>query len=159
MRKAIEINNETGKSVSTEPEALKNTGQGFKDFHLQSDPTYNEYEQRIKDVINDAKNMDEYIKQKKTQTGQGEKGYKDWTDDHIHKGLKAALDPLNKKDQMGWIEKHLNMVSDWWNNSSGALAGEENNDNGGKNADVPRTPAVPATNGMQRLIPSARKAN
>jgi hypothetical protein len=70
--------------------------------------------------------------------------------------MKAALDPTNKKDQMGWIMKHLNMVSDWWNNSSGALAGEENNDNGSKKADISRTPAVPATNGMQRLIPSGR---
>ena len=146
-----------GWAVKDNGEPLKNSGQSFSDFHLQNDPTFNEYEQRIKDVKNDAKDMDEYIKLKKSQSGQGHKGDDEWADKHINDGLKAALDPLNKKDQESWIRKHLNMVSDWWNNSSGALAGEENNDNGGKKADVSRTPAVPATNGMQRLVPSARK--
>jgi hypothetical protein len=145
-----------GWAVKDNGEPLKNTGQGFKNFHSQSDPTFNEYKQRINEVKNEAKEMDEYIKLKKSLTGQSSKGYEDWANKHINKGLKAATNPLDKKGQMNWIQKHLNMVSDWWNNSSGALAGEENNDNGSKKADISRTPAVPATNGMQRLIPSGR---
>ncbi len=147
-----------GWAVKDKGEPLKNSGQSFMDFHSQGDPIYSEYIQRINEVKNDMKNMDEYKSQKKSQSGQGSKGDEDWESKHINKGMKAALDPLNKKDQESWIRKHLNMVSDWWNNSSGALAGEENNDNGGKNADISRTPAVPATNGMQRLIPSGRSA-
>jgi hypothetical protein len=146
-----------GWAVKDKGEPLKNSGQGFKDFYLQGDPTYNEYIQRINEVKNETKEMDEYLKQRKSLTGQGGKGDDDWADKHIHKGMKAALDPLNKKDQAGWIMRHLNMVSDWWNNSSDALGGGENTDNGNKKADISKTPAVPATNGMQRLLPSARK--
>jgi hypothetical protein len=144
--------------VKDKGEQLKNSGQGFKDFHLQGDPTYSEYMQRIKDVKDDMKLMEDYISQKKSQSGQGNEGDDDWENQQIHKGLKAALDPLNKKDQESWIRQHLNMVSDWWNNSSGALAGGEgNNNNNPSKPNIPKHPAVPATNGMQRLVPSERK--
>jgi hypothetical protein len=150
--------NNPGWAVKDKGEPLKNSGQGFRDFRTEGDPLYSEYMQRIKEVKDEMKLMEEYISQKKSQSGQGSKGDDDWENKHINKGMKAALDPLNKKDQESWIREHLNMVSDWWNNSSGALAGgEDNNNNNSSSPDISRTPAVPATNGMQRLIPSGRK--
>ena len=73
-------------------------------------------------------------------------------------GLKAATNPLDKKGQMNWIQRNLNLVKDWWNSSSGALAGDEGSvDNGKKKPNFSKFPAVPATNGMQRIISSERK--
>ncbi|MFZ4590557.1 MAG: hypothetical protein ACOYN6_06140 [Ignavibacteria bacterium] len=58
---------------------------------------------------------------------------------------------------MSWIQETLKLVSNWWNNSSSALAGEENTDNNNKRVDFRKFPAVPATNGMQRILSSERK--
>ena len=145
--------------VKDKGEPLKNSGQGFKDNLSQNDPTYDEYMQRIKEVKEEMKEMAEYRNEMKSQSGQGMKDDDDeWANDQIHKGLKAALNPEDKKGQESWIRDHLKMVSDWWNNSSGALGGGEGNTNNNpKKPNIPKHPAVPATNGNQRLIPSARK--
>ena len=152
--------------------ALKDKGEQIKNYpgtvtNESFDPIYSQYVERLKNEKTESGLYNEYLKDKKLHPGAGADidfdGFfpnKDFNaDQHIHDGLKVALNPMDKKGQMGWIDKHFGMVCEWWNQASSALGGEENVDNSPKKIDISKTPAVPATNGMQRLIPSRRKQN
>ena len=137
-------------------EPLKNSGGSEKVFSILGDPDYGEYADRVNRAKRTLTDFDEYQKQKDMQQLK-DKQAEYWADYHTANGLKAAFNPLDKKGQMSWIEKHLKIVQDWWNNASSALGGEENTTNAKKKADMSKTPAVPATNGNQRLLPSERR--
>jgi hypothetical protein len=149
---------------------IKDKGEQIKNYRGTTtndsyDPIYSQYMDRLKNAKTEANQYNDYLKDKKLHPKAG--ANLDFNglftsgdfnaNQHMKDGLKVALDPKNKKGQMDWIEKHLKVVKEWWNNASSALAGEENIDNGPKKIDLSKTPAVPATNGMQRLIPSRRK--
>ena len=138
---------------------VKNNGQSYNNnFNISDDPGYGDFQQRMNDGQKSLKSFNDYQTEKKLKPLK-DKQAEYWADYHTMQGLKAATNPLDKKGQMNWIEKTLKLTMDWWNNANGALSGEENTDNGSKKADVSRNPAVPATNGMQRLIPSERRQN
>ncbi len=148
----------SGWIVKDKGEKIKKTGQGFKDAEANDDPAYGDYTFRLQNGKNSLKNYDDYMKEKKMQPLK-DKQDEYWADYHTMEGLRVATNPLNKKGQMGWIEKTLKMVTEWWNSASSALAGEENTNTGPTKIDIRKTPAVPATNGRQRIIPSFRKFN
>ena len=163
--KSIKLSSENGLNSTT----VENTGWMVKDKGLPikkggsnkyemvtDDPMYSDYTGRVNDGKRVLKDFDEYRKEKKMQPLK-DKQDECWADYHTMKGLKAATNPLDKSGQMNWIQKTLRLVTDWWNNSSSALAGEENSDNSNKRVDFRKFPAVPATNGMQRIITSERK--
>ncbi len=151
---------------------IKDKGEQIKNYkgtveNNSFDPIYSQYMDRLKNAKTEAGLYNDYLKDKKKHPGAGAElnfsglfPKKDFNaNQHMKDGLKVALDPLNKKGQMNWVEKHLKMVTEWWNQSSSSLAGEESSDNNPKKVNISKTPAVPATNGMQRLIPSMRKQN
>ncbi|MDD5361490.1 MAG: hypothetical protein PHN88_05115 [Ignavibacteria bacterium] len=135
---------------------IKTSGQGLKDGVAGDDPAYGDYTFRMNNGKNALKNYDDYMNEKKMKPLK-DKQDEYWADYNTMEGLKVATNPLNKKGQMGWIEKNLKMVTEWWNTASSSLAGEESPDNGKKKVDIRKTPAVPATNGMQRIISSERR--
>lgn len=146
-----------GDPLKEKPEIFKNEGGSFYSRITNGDPDFSEYKGRIDRGKKTLKDFDEYRKEKILQDLKNKQS-EYWADYHTMEGLKAATNPLNKKGQMNWIQKTLNMVTDWWNSSSGALAGDEGSiDNGKKKANFSKFPAVPATNGMQRIISSERK--
>lgn len=145
----------TGWMVKDKGIVLKKGGSDKYEL-VMDDPMFSEYSGRVNDGKRTLKDFDEYRKEKKMQPLK-DKQDECWADYHTMKGLKAATNPLDKSGQMNWIQKTLRLVTDWWNNSSSALAGEENNDNGNKRVDFRNKPAVPATNGMQRIISSERR--
>jgi hypothetical protein len=151
---------------------IKDKGEQIKNFqgtvtNNSFDPIYSQYSYRLKHAKTEAGLYNDYLKDKKLHPGAGADldfaGLFPNADfnanQHMKDGLKVALDPTDKKGQMDWIDKHFGMVCEWWNQASSALAGEENTDNSPKKIDISKTPAVPATNGMQRLISSQRKQN
>lgn len=151
---------------------IKDNGEQIKNYSGQpatgaNDPIYSQYMERLKNEKTEVSKYNEYLKDKKNHPGAGSDvdflkyiAGKDFNaNQHIHDGLKVALNPIDKKGQEKWLDKHLAMVCEWWNQASSSLAGEENTDNSPEKADISKTPAVPATNGMQRLIPSRRKQN
>lgn len=163
--KSIKLSSENGLNSTT----IENSGWMVKDKGVAikkggsdkvgitvDDPMYSDYLGRLNDGKKTLKDFDEYRKEKKMQPLK-DKQDEYWADYHTMKGLKAATNPLDKSGQMNWIQKTLKLVTDWWNNSSSALAGEENSDNTNRRIDFRKFPAVPATNGMQRIIVSERK--
>lgn len=148
----------SGWIIKDKGEKIKNTGQGFRDAVSADDPAYGDYTFRLNNGKNSLKNYDDYMKEKKMQSLKSKQD-EYWADYHTMEGLRVATNPLNKKGQMGWIEKTLKMVTEWWNSASSALAGEENTNQGPSKVDIRKNPAVPATNGMQRIISSHRKYN
>jgi hypothetical protein len=145
----------TGWMVKDKGLALKKGGSN-KYEPVMDDPMFSDYSGRVNDGKRTLKDFDEYRKEKKMQPLK-DKQDECWSDYHTMKGLKAATNPMDKSGQMNWIQKTLKLATDWWNNASGALAGEENNDNSNKKVDFRKFPAVPATNGMQRIISSERR--
>ncbi|MBN1634502.1 MAG: hypothetical protein JW917_10075 [Ignavibacteria bacterium] len=149
-----------GEALKEKPQILNNEGGAVNDLNsgtINDDPDFGEYKGRIDRGKKTLKDFDEYRKEKKLQDLKNKQS-EYWADYHTMEGLKAATNPLNKKGQMNWIQKTLNIVTDWWNSSSGALAGDEGSiDNGKKKVIISKFPAVPATNGMQRIISSERK--
>jgi hypothetical protein len=147
-----------GEPLKEKPHILNNEGGAFSELTsgiTNDDPDFGEYQGRINRGKKTLKDFDEYRKEKKLQEN---KQSEYWTDYHTMEGLKAATNPLNKSGQLNWIQKNLKMVKDWWNQSSSSLAGDEGSvDNGKKKANISKYPAVPATNGMQRIISSERK--
>lgn len=149
---------------------IKDKGEQIKNYqgtvtNNSFDPIYSQYADRLKKAKTEAGLYNEYLKDKKSHPGAGAdlefngilSGGDFNANQHMKDGLKVALDPTDKKGQMSWIDKHFGMVCEWWNQASSSLAGEENTDNSPKKVTISKTPAVPATNGMQRLIPSWRK--
>lgn len=149
---------------------IKDKGEQIKNYqgtmtNNSFDPIYSQYMERLKNARTEAGLYNDYLKDKKSHPGAG--ADLDFTglfpnadfnaNQHMKDGLKVALDPTDKKGQMDWIDKHIKIVKEWWNQASSALAGEETVDTSPKKIDISKTPAVPATNGMQRLIPSRRK--
>jgi hypothetical protein len=162
--KSIKLSSDNGLNETT----LENTGWIVKDKGLvlkksgsdkyetvTDEPMYSDYLTRMNNAKRTLTDFDDYRKQKQMQPLK-DKQDEAWADYHTLQGLKAATNPLDKKGQMNWIEKTLKLTMDWWNNSSSALAGEENTDNSNHRVDFKKTPAVPATNGMQRIISSER---
>lgn len=146
-----------GDELKEKPNVLNNEGGSFYSQISNGDPDFGEYKGRIDRGKKTLKDFDEYRKEKSLQDLKNKQS-EYWADYHTMEGLKAATNPLNKKGQMNWIQKNLKMVTDWWNQSSNSLAGDEGSiDNGKKKANLSKYPAVPATNGMQRIISSERK--
>ena len=118
-----------------------------------SDPSLAEYQQRYNNLKNASKAAGEYAKAFNPKGNFDKEDYENKHD--IKEGLEKALNPTDKKGQLKWIDKHLNKVKDWWNCASTSLFGGSCSDEPAK-ANLPRNPAVPATNGKQRIIPSER---
>lgn len=145
----------TGWIVKDKGLALKKGGSNKFDM-ITDDPMYSDYLTRINDAKKTLKDFDEYRKEKKMQPLKDRQD-EAWAGYHTMKGLKAATNPLDKKGQMNWIQKTLRLTTDWWNSASSSLAGEESNDNNVRKVEFRKLPAVPATNGMQRIITSERR--
>lgn len=149
----------SGEPLKEKPEIFKNEGGAFYSGRTNGDPDFGEYKGRVDKGKQTLKDFDEYRKEKQLQPLK-DKQADYWADYNTMQGLKAATNPLDKKGQMNWIQRNLKLVKDWWNGSSGALAGDEGSgDNNKKKANISKTPAVPATNGMQRIISSERRQN
>lgn len=142
--------------VKDKGQPIKTTGGSSIIFRSEGDPVFGQYKARVDKANNQLKDFDQYMKEKKMSKNNKSDDEK-WADDQIHDGLKAALNPEDKKGQESWIRKHIDMVKHWWADATSALAGEDSKDNGKTKIDLPHHVAVPATNGNQRLIPSGRK--
>lgn len=151
-----EIIENNGWIVRGNGEVIKNKGGSSRYYKSAGDPIYSEYQGRINSGKQHMKNFNDYQKEKNLQPLK-DKQAEYWADYHTMEGLKAATNPLDKKGQISWINKTLNLAKDWWNSASAALSGEDSKDNNPRKPDISRHVAVPATNGMQRLIPSERR--
>jgi hypothetical protein len=123
---------------------------------LADDPTYGEYQGRLENGKRTLKDFDQYQKERKMQQLK-DKQDEYWADYHTMEGLRVATNPLNKKGQMSWINKTLNKVKDWWNQSSDALAGgKDDNTNDKKKFDPTDNVSTPGNTAKQRLAMSNR---
>jgi hypothetical protein len=120
------------------------------------DPSYGDYQGRVQDTKRALKNFDKY--QKERNQNPSKQNNEDFENNkNIYDGLKAATNPLNKKGQLSWISKNLNMVKDWWNNSSNALAGRnDNNSNDNRKFNPTHFVSTPGNTNAQRLGMSSR---
>ena len=121
------------------------------------DPSYGDYEGRVQNTHKALRDFDNYWKERnKTPSHRDDKDFQN--NKNIYDGLKAATNPLDKKGQMGWIKKNIMAFKDWWNRSSGALAGEGDNNS---NAPIKFNPthyvSTPGNTSFQRLSMSARE--
>ena len=136
---------------------------GASQVHLDTDPTYAEYKTRVDETDFALKNFNQYKKDRDIQNKEGggkpldcNKGDFD-ANKNIHDGLKAALNSTDKKGQLNWINSHLQMVSDWWNGSSDALAGGNGDcDNKPHKFDPSKHVSTPGNTNAQRLGMSTR---
>ncbi|RYY54619.1 MAG: hypothetical protein EOO09_13650 [Chitinophagaceae bacterium] len=120
--------------------------QGYKDYR-KWEGRYKEYKGYY-DEYNDIKNppkLDEYIEESAVNK-------------RIHDGLKAAMNPLDKKGQMTWIRKNLRMTLDLTMYAICMLRGDCT-DNDPRTPDLPSHPAQPGNTSKQRIGLSPYKAD
>ena len=134
--------------------------------HLDSDPSYAEYVARVNEVNQAYKDFKKYKSaREKITNGEGGKifgcGDGDFDDNkQIHDGLKAALNPQDKKGQEKWIRNNLKNTTDWFNQASDALAGGTGDcDNNPHKFNPTKHVSTPGNTSSQRLAMSSRSSN
>lgn len=148
-----------GWMVRGDGKPLKTGGSELSILSLGGDPTYSEYQDRMNGGNKAIKDFNRYQKDRNMKQLK-DKQDEYWADYHTMEGLKAATNPLNKKDQMSWINKTLNLVKDWWNQSSDALAGGDGTKtNEKKKFDPTNYVSAPGNTAKQRLAMSNRGYN
>ncbi len=152
-----EIIENSGWIVKGDGNPIKGSGaEKFIPYQREDDPTYGEYQDRVKKVNRHLKDFDEYKREAKLNDLKNQQA-DNWADFHTVEGLRVATNPLNKSGQMSWIKKTLKFTTDLWNSCSNALAGDE--DNQPKKYNNPGSVSTPGNNGSQRLGLSNRWRN
>ena len=158
----LTLDNYPGWIVKDKGIPLKNSGTNTP-VHLDSDPGYAEYKARVDGVNQALNNFLKYKQEREKQTiGDGGMyfGCGDGDFDgnkEIHDGLKAATNPTDKKGQAKWIQKNLQNTTDWFNQSSDALAGGTGDcDNQPRKFNPTKHVSAPGNTNAQRLGMSAR---
>ena len=160
----LTLDNYPGWIVKDKGVSLKTSGSSS--VHIDSDPSYGEYEARVNAVNQALKDFQKYKteREKITNTDGGKIfgcGDGDFDGDkEIHDGLKAATNPQDKKGQEKWIRKNLQNTTDWFNQASDALAGGTGDcDNNPHKFNPTKHVSAPGNTNAQRLGMSNRSYN